>query len=180
MVMFSKVFGKRRIKERKASSIDEFRTSEFRVFLAPSYFSSDLERDIRWHKKHLNKLLNYRKNPKKFHKQFPSVTSDDDKERHFKEQVIDSIPFHQEIIEYSDTRLEAILSLIPRKYYKKIVKITKKCGGLPEYFVYDKFEDDFFFVVDEPDQKKVEWAGRIKEKSKICDVVFLNSQDKIK
>lgn len=178
--MFSKAFHKGVIKDRKASSIDEFRTSEFRVFLASPYFSSDLERDIRWHKKHIKMLLKYQKNPKKFHKQFTSAISDDDKERHFKEQVVDSIPFHQSIIEDSETRINAILSLISKKYYRKIVKITKMCGGLPEYFVYDKFEDDFFFVVDDPTQERIEWASLIKNKNKICDVVFLNSQDKTK
>jgi len=171
--MLGKIFRKKEMKQRSASSIDEFRTDDYRVLLASPYFSNDLEGDIRWHKRYLKRLMRYQKDPDKFHRQFPSEISEQDKGRHFKEQVIDSIPFHQKIIEENGSRLNAITSMMPRKDYKRLVSITMRNNGLPEYFVYSKFEDDYFFVASGSDQENMGWSSLVKDKCRICDIVFL-------
>ncbi len=161
---------KRGDKLKKVSHIDDFRTPNYRVFYAGPYFNLDLWYEITWNKKHLKKLKKHAQNPHLFHKQFHDKKSDDAKKRHFREHVIDSIPFHEKILDEHQRRLDTILELMPLRKYKKIVGISIKHGGTPEFFVYDKINKEVFFVVEHLTDERKKWIKLVR---KLCDVIIL-------
>jgi hypothetical protein len=161
------------VKKKRKKHINDFRTDKHRVFYAAPYFNMDLWQEISWHKKHLRTLKKHSKKPHLFHNQFTNEDITKDRERHFKEHVVDSIPFHQKILDENQKRLKAILKLVPRRTYKKIVNISKKHGGTPEYFVYNKANKDFFFVAEKLDDSKKNWMELVKDTHQLCDVVVL-------
>ena len=153
--------------------IDNFRTSEYRVFYASSYFNIDLFYEIDWHREHIKKLDRYSQKPHLFHKEYSTETPHERHKSHFTEHVIEGIPFHKKILEEHEKRLKAILSMMPKRIYKKIVSISKKYGGTPEYFIYDKANRKFFFVVEHLDDAKKHWIYLVSEKHQYCDVICL-------
>jgi hypothetical protein len=157
--------------------INHFRNEDNRVFLANPYFAIDLRDEIEWHRSHIKKLKNYAVKPHEWIAQFTSEEElGEDRKEHFREQVVENIPFHSKILEDHEKRLDFILSIINLGIYQKIVDITKKYGGLPEYFVYSKLHDDFFFVIEKASKEKNHWAFLVKEKYKICDIVYLDKK----
>ncbi len=155
------------------SHIDSFRTLEYRVFLAPPFFVTDLPFEVRWHARHLKKLKVYAEKPHKFHADHhgrdPAEFA-----HYFKEHVLDSIPFHDKILRDQRARLGFIRSVMSRFTYWRLHRITTKYGGCPEYFVYDKKRGEFFFVIENLNHERQHWRTLVKEKYKICDVVVLN------
>ncbi|MBW2997841.1 hypothetical protein KY349_05870 [Candidatus Woesearchaeota archaeon] len=156
----------------KASSIHHFRTHQYRVFLAEPYFKLDLEEEIKWHEDHLRKLRLQAKNPHIFHRSRTSHKVDHHRERHFKEHVIESIPFHEKILSDHKKRLKTVLDIIPERKYKKIQKVSIKVNAVPDYFVFDRLNKKSFFVIDRPTPEKERWSKVVKKK-KLCEVMFL-------
>ncbi len=94
--------------------------------------------------------------------------------RHFKEQVVESIPFHEKILSQHKKRLETINQIIPYWQYRKLMSITMKYGGCPEYIVYDKNVKRYFFVSEELDEAKQHW---IKKTGKIADTIVVSKKN---
>jgi len=143
--------------------IDSYRTKRYRVFLASSYFNMDLEHEVKWHKEHIKKLEHYRKNPHKFHRELTSHPVTQERMRHFKEQVVDALPFHNAILDQNRKRFEAITALIPKRTYRKLVRMSQKYGGTPEYFVYDNETKRFFFVAEKMNEERRLWREKTKK-----------------
>jgi hypothetical protein len=156
----------------KPNSIHQFRTHQYRVFLAEPYLKLDLQEEIRWHEEHISKLEIQSRNPKLFHSSRTSHDIDEHRERHFREHVLDSIPFHRKILSDHKKRLKTILELIPEKQYKKLRSITIKLDTVPDYFVFDRISKKFFFVVERPTPEKEKWS-RLVQRKKIAEVMFL-------
>jgi hypothetical protein len=91
--------------------------------------------------------------------------------QHFKEHVIEAIPFHKKLQEQHKKRLNTIKKLIPKRKYNKLVKISMKYGGTPEYFVYDKLNKKYFFVAEHADEARKKWINKTK---KLVDVIILD------
>lgn len=158
------------------NSIDYFRTKEYRVFYAPSYFNIDLKFEIRWHKKYIKELEKHKRNPLLFHKGRKYI--EEQHIRYHKEWVIDSIPFHKKFITEHTKRLETILQLIPKRIYRKLIQISLKHKGTPEYFIYHIKTKTFFFVALNSDHFRNYWIHLVRDYHRICDVVILNNPDK--
>jgi hypothetical protein len=156
----------------KFTHINDFRTESFRVFLASPYFNVSLEDEIKWNREHLKKLHQLRAKPHLFHSERPGELTEH-KHRHFQEHVIDAIPFHEKLLSEHMQRLETIRQLIPITTYKKLVDISMKHGGTPEYFVYNKPNKDFFFVAEHLTDERRTWIRLVRDKHKLCDVVIL-------
>ena len=124
-------------------------------------------------------LLNYlaskrqKEKPHHFHNERPGPL-DEHKIRHFKEHVVDAIPFHEKFLKDHEKRLETILSMVPKNTYIKLVRLTRKHHGLPEYFVYDKKNKMFFFVAEHATGEQKEWIRLVKDRHKLCEVIVLN------
>lgn len=170
--MLTRIF-RRTPKKRFALHINEFRTDDYRVFYAAPYFNVDLEHEVKWHKSHLKTLHKHAKKPHLFHKQYHDGEITPERERHFKEHVLDSIPFHSKIKAEHEKRFATIRKIMPKRVYKKLVHISREHGGTPEYFVYDKKDKDFFFVCDGFDLSKKKWIDLVKHKYKLCEVLVL-------
>lgn len=153
--------------------IDEFRTKDHRVFFASPYFNVDLWHEIEWHKRHIKELQKHKEKPHLFHAQFVDQVTDE-RHGHFKEHVIDSIPFHKKILEDHETKLKTILSIVPKRTYKKIVNISRKHKGTPEYFGYNKKTKEYFFVAEHMTPERKEWIRLVRDYHKYCDVIVLN------
>ncbi|MBD3163944.1 hypothetical protein GF323_01980 [Candidatus Woesearchaeota archaeon] len=136
----------------------------------------DLEYEIKWHKKYIRDLHQHKKKPSTYHRKLTSHKIDHSRLRHFKEHVIEAIPFHKSIIEKQQKKLHAIRGLLPYRRYKKLVKISMNISGTPEYFVYDKENRDYFFVAEniKPETKK--W---IKKAAKLAATIILQQPDEI-
>lgn len=156
----------------KQSPINRFRTHQYRVFLAEPYFKLDLEKEVKWHEEHLKKLNLQSKNPDLFHKARTSHKIEDRHHQHFQEHVIESIPFHKEILENHKKRLKTILDIMPEKTYQKIRKISKKHDTVAEYLVFDKIARKFFFLVEQPTPEKEKWS-KVIEKKRLAEIMFL-------
>ena len=159
--------------KKEISHIDELRTQDYRVFYAAPYFSLDLEYEIKWHRKHLKRLDKHSEKPHLFYKQFTNGKINEQRRQHFREHVIDSIPFHRRIHGEHEKRLEAISGMIPNRKYKKLVSISRRHGGTPEFFVYDKKNKDFFFVAEHINEAKRHWIHLVRDVHKICDVIVI-------
>jgi hypothetical protein len=90
--------------------------------------------------------------------------------RHFKEEVIEAIPFHEQLIERHQKKLDTITSLMPKKTYKRLAGISIHTAGTPEYFVYDKENKSFFFVSEGLDETKKKW---IKKAKRLTETIVL-------
>jgi hypothetical protein len=156
----------------RSSSIHQFRTHQYRVFLAEPYLKLDLEEEVKWHEDHLRKLRLQAKNPKLFHSSRTSHDIEGHHHRHFQEHVIESIPFHEKILSDHKKRLKTVLSIIPEKKYKKLQKISLKLDTVPDYLVFDRLSKRFFFLIEKLTPEKEEWS-RIVKKKRICEVMFL-------
>ena len=156
----------------KPSSIHHFRTHQYRVFLAEPYFKLDLEDEIEWHEEHLKKLRLMAKNPHLFHSSRTSHKIEEHHHRHFKEHVIDSIPFHEKILSDHRKRLRTVLGIIPERKYRKLCSVSRKLDAVPDYLVFDRISREFFFVVEKPTPEKEKWSRVVKRK-KLCEVLFL-------
>lgn len=156
----------------RPSSIHHYRTHQYRVFRAEPYFKLDLEKEIKWHEEHLRKLRLHAKNPELFHRSRTSHRIEEHHERHFKEHVLDSIPFHSRILLDHQKRLKTILDIMPEKKYRKLRAISKKLDTVADYLVFDRLSQGFFFVVDRPSPEKENWSRRVMKK-KLCEVIFL-------
>ncbi|MBW2964496.1 hypothetical protein KY363_03475 [Candidatus Woesearchaeota archaeon] len=154
------------------SSIDSFRTQQYRVFRAEPYLKLDLENEIKWHEEHIRKLELQAKNPALFHAGRTSHKIEEHHERHFREHVIEAIPFHRKILSEHKARLKAILEIMPERRYRKLRKVTKKTDAVPDYIVFDRLSREFFFVVDRPTPGKEKWSQVVRKK-RICEVIFL-------
>jgi hypothetical protein len=140
--------------------------------MAEPYFKLDLEEEVGWHEAHLRKLRIQAKAPHLFHKERTSHPVDEHRERHFQEQVIESIPFHEKILSDHQRRLATILDIMPKKNYKKLHELSLKLDAVADYFVFDRLNKRFFFVVDKPTPEKKEWS-RIVQKKRLSEVMFL-------
>jgi hypothetical protein len=155
------------------SSIDAFRTTEFRVFHAAPFFVVNIYAEARWHRRHLKKLHYYLDHPHKYHEDhhgrdprlFP---------HYFQEHVVQSVPFHEQLLHEHDARKSFISSVMSRFMYGRLQRVTKKWGGCPEYFVYDKQKKRFFFVIERSTPENLHWRALVKDKYKLCDVVVLD------
>ncbi|MBW2972571.1 hypothetical protein KY359_06045 [Candidatus Woesearchaeota archaeon] len=156
----------------RPSSIHDFRTHQYRVFLAGPYFKLDLEEEIKWHEDHLRKLRLQARNPQLFHRSRTAHRIEEHHHRHFKEHVIDSIPFHEKILSDHKRRLKTVLDIMPEKRYRKIQAISMKLDAVPDYLVFDRLSRKFFFVVDKPSPEKEGWS-KVVEKKKLAEVMFL-------
>jgi len=159
---------------REAEHINGFRNENYRVFLAGPYFNLDLWYEIEWQKRYLNKLQMHHKKPHLFHAQHHAGEIDEHRKRHYQEHVVESIPFHKKILEDHRKRLSAILEIMPEKTYKKIVKISMKHHGTPEYFVYDKVNSQFFFVAEHIGTETRKWISLVRDKYHLANVVAVN------
>ena len=153
--------------------INHLRTNDYRVFYAAPYFNLDLWYEIEWYAKHLKKLDMHALNPRLFHLEHSGQDIDDHKHHHFREHVIESIPFYRKILNDHERRLDTILKLVPRRKYKKLVHVSRRYGGTPEYFVYDKKNKEFFFVSEGLDSAKKHWIHLIKDYHRLCDVIVI-------
>lgn len=156
----------------KPSSIHDFRTHQYRVFMAEPYLKLDLEDEIAWHEEHLGKLRLMARNPDLFHSSRTSHKPEEHHHRHFKEHVLDSIPFHEKILSDHRKRLKTALDIMPEKRYRKLCRVSKKVDAVPDYIVFDRISRDFFFVVDRPTPGKVKWSRIVKRKG-LGEVMFL-------
>ncbi len=156
----------------RAGSIHDFRTHQYRVFLAEPYFKLDLEEEIGWHEEHLKKLRLQAKNPHLFHRSRTSHDIEDHHHRHFREHVLESIPFHEKILSDHRKRLKTILELMPEKDYRKLHKLCIKHDAHPDYLVFDRLSRNFFFVIDRPTPEKEKWS-RVVKRRKLAEVMFL-------
>ncbi len=154
-------------------SIDEFRTARYRVLSSPPYFNMNLEEEIEWHKQYIKRLHHHKKKPSVFHRSLTSHKIDQNRIRHFKEHVLEAIPFHRERLEVHQKRLRFIEKVIPDKIYKKLVRASMHKGLVPEYFVYDKKEKEFFFVAEHDEKSRKEWIQRTK---RIVKTIILDSK----
>jgi len=143
--------------------VAQYRTEDFRVFLAPPYFSADLEHEVAWHRKHLAMLHHHKQNPHLFHRQFTAGPITPDRIKDYEEQVLNSIPFHQKILHEQQHRLTAILGLLPKRRYKKIVGISRKNGVVAPYFIYDKRRKKSFFLIEHEAPHLRAWAAEAKK-----------------
>jgi hypothetical protein len=153
-------------------SIHHFRTHQYRVFLAGPYFKLNLEEEIKWHEGHLKKLRIQAKAPHLFHRERTSHPVDEHRERHFREHVVESIPFHEKILSDHQRRLKTVLDIMPLKSYKKLHDISLRLDSVADYFVFDRVNRNFFFVVDKPTPEKEKWSKLVERKC-LSDVVFL-------
>ena len=96
-----------------------------------------------------------------------------EREKHFKEHVIDSIPFHENILSNHQKKLETIKDLMPLRKYKKIAKISQKHKGTPDFMVQDKMTKEIFFVADQLDEEKKHWINLVRDVHKLSDVIIL-------
>ncbi len=156
------------------ASIDAFRTSDFRVFYANPFFSIDLFSEVKWHSAHLKKLKGFVEHPKKFHAEHHGRDPDEN-EHYFKEHVLDSIPFHEKILADHVARISFLRGVMSSGIYRKLVKTTRLCSNCPDFFVYDKKNKRYFFVIDVLTPQKHRWKLLVKDKYRICDVVILQS-----
>lgn len=161
---------------RSISHINELRTSDYRVFFAAPYFSLDLVYEISWQKRHIRQLQKHLKKPHTYHGKFTEADHGEHRRRHFQEHVVDSIPFHKKILEDHEKRLKTIESIVPPRTYRKLVDISKKHRGTPEFFVYDKKNKDFFFIAEHVDALKRKWIELVRDKHKICNVYEINQK----
>jgi len=132
----------------------------------------DIEYEIKWHEKYLKQLHQHKKNPSIYHRKLTSHKINQDRLRHFKEHVIDAIPFHRSLIEKQKKRLETIKMLMPMNKFKKLVKVSMKYGGTPEYLVYDKLLKNSFFVSEHLSDDRIKWMVKAK---KLTEVIVLES-----
>lgn len=130
-----------------------------------------MEYEIQWNKSHIKKLHQQRKNPSLFHRNLTSHAITQDRIRHFKEHVIEAIPFHQNILEVHEKRMELIKRIMPLRKYRKLVRISRKYGGTAEYFVFDKLHKQTFFVIEHFDENKKKWMEKVKE---LIEVIVLD------
>jgi hypothetical protein len=156
-----------------ATNLNHFRTPEYRVFLADPYFNINIKEEIRWNNEYLMKMEVYKEKPVLFHIQQKDGEITDERRRHFKEHVIESIPFHRNIQETLEQRLKNILKLVPSSKYWKLVRISLSVGGLPEYFVYDLVVKDFFFVAERLTDDRRRWIHQAQDVERLCSVVLL-------
>jgi hypothetical protein len=161
------------VRKKYAKHIDEFRTADFRVFYASPYFNIDLIYEIRWNRDYIKKLRAHKEKPLLFHRQYSQHKTEEEKKRHFREHVIESIPFHEKILDKHKQRLKTILNLMPKKKYQKIVGISLKHGGTPEYFVYNKATKELFFVAEHLTEERKHWIHLVKYRYKLADVIML-------
>ncbi|MBN1543977.1 hypothetical protein JW898_00780 [Candidatus Woesearchaeota archaeon] len=156
----------------RPTSIHDFRTHQYRVFLAGPYFRLNLEEEVRWHEDHLRKLRLMARNPQLFHSQRTSHRIEEHHHRHFKEHVTDSIPFHERILNDHRKRLKAILEIMPEKRYRKLHDISMKLDAVADYLVFDRLSRDFFFVIDKRTPEKEKWSRAVGRK-RLAEVMFL-------
>jgi len=156
----------------RPSSIHHFRTHQYRVIRAEAYFKLDLEEEVKWHEEHLRKLRLQAKNPDLFHRSRTSHKIEDHHHRHFKEHVIESIPFHERILRDHRHRLKTVLDIMPEKTYKKLQKVSMKLDAHPDYLVFDRVAGKFFFIIDRPSPEKEKWS-KVVERKKLAEVMFL-------
>lgn len=154
------------------SSINEFRNHQYRVFLAEPYLKLDLQKEIDWHKEHLRKLNIMAKDPSLFHRSRTSHRIEDHHHRHFKEHVLESIPFHEKILGEHERRLKTVLDIMPEDVYRKLRSITVKLKTVPDYMVFDRISKRFFFLVEKPTPDKEKWSKVVKKKG-LAEVMFL-------
>ena len=156
-------------------SIDDFRTKQFRVIRAESYFRLNLEKEVNWNEEHIEKLHLQAKDPDLFHRSRTSHEIEDHHQKHFKEHVLDSIPFHKKILEEHKHRLRTLLEIMPEKTYKKIHKISMKYDSHPDYLIFDKINKTFFFVIETATDGNKAWSRTITKKN-IGEVLFLDGR----
>jgi hypothetical protein len=140
---------------------------------APPYFDLDLNYEIKWHQNYIKKLHKHKKKPILFHKERGHKSIDKKKVDHHNEWVIESIPFHKGFIKDHEKKLKEILNMVPKRKYKKINKISLEHGGTPEYFVYHKESETFFFVALHSNHKRNYWIHLVRDHHKICDVIVM-------
>jgi hypothetical protein len=140
--------------------------------LAEPYFKLDLEKEIKWHEDHLRKLKVHAKSPHLFHKSRTAHKVDEHRERHFKEHVLDSIPFHEKILSDHRKRLKTVLEMMPEKRYRKLRNVCVKLDTVADYLVFDRVGKAFFFVVDRLTPDKERWSQVVRKK-RLCEVIFL-------
>jgi hypothetical protein len=158
-----------------ATSIDDFRKDEFRVFRALRYFATDLQKEVMWHQENLEKLKNFKENPETFYNQFMSTTTDKNAEslqQHYHKHVIEGYDIHNKFMENHARRLDTLKEMIPMSTYSKLVKVSAKYGGIPDYFVYDKKRHEVFFVVDNPNHNTKTWSDVVR-RNNLGEVLFL-------
>ncbi len=171
--MIKKLKKKKSAPKHHIKNLHNVRNPNYRVFISDSYFKIDLQKEIKWHKQHLSKLHKFSKKPHLFYEKRHDTGIDDHKDKHFKEHVVDSIPFHKQILEHQEKRLSTIKEIMPLSKYKKLVKLTKEIGEVPEYFVFDKVNKEFFFIIEVMTTNKKRWMHAVKDLYEICDVVIL-------
>jgi len=168
--------------ERKeaASHINEYRNHDHRVFYAAPFFNVDLRHEIRWHKGHLKKLRKHAQNPQKFYDEhYAHEPESHARKEHFHEHVLESIPFHQKLLREHELRYNAIRSMLSGRQYQRIVEISQRHGGTPEYFVFHKPSKEVFFVAEKLDDLRMHWVRLVRDIHGIADVVVLDRLGKV-
>jgi hypothetical protein len=131
----------------------------------------DLDKEIQWHKEHLCNLKIQARNPQLFHSMRTSGPIEEHHQKHFQEQVIDAIPFHEKLLAEHEERSKIISSIIPAKSYKKIQDICLDTKTVGDYLVFDKQSQKFFFANESLTPEKQSWSKKV---SKHCDVITIH------
>jgi hypothetical protein len=155
------------------AEIDAFRTKDFRVFHSAPFFRLNLFYEIKWQKKHIKKLHKYLRKPHKYFKDHYDRALEERHHDHFHEHVVESIPFHQKIMDDHMKHAKVINSIMSKFTYNRIARISMEHGGIPDYLVYDKKKKDFFFVIAHLTTAKKKWKHLVEGKYRICEVLAL-------
>jgi hypothetical protein len=153
------------------TSLEEFSAGEYDVYEAGALFSINLYDELAWHKKHIKKLEYYLHHPEAFHKDHGREKPEDRHHAHYHEHVVESLPFHQKLLEEHKKRLATVRRLMPKVLYQRIVKITKQAGGVADYLVYDPKQKRSFFIIEHLTVEKLRWKHLIKDKHDIAEVM---------
>lgn len=150
-----------------------FDSRRYRMYYAAPFFMVDLEYEIKWHSKYLKKLKHYKRNPKKFHRDHLTAHSGKHPVKEiFKEQVLESIPFHEKALDEHKARLKLIKSMMSLRRYRQLRKFCMKHSGMPEYFIFDKKEKKIIFATDRADYHKKRWISLAKRK-KLAETIIM-------
>ena len=131
----------------------------YRVFKAESFLATDLAYEIKWHKKHIGLLEKYTKKPHLYHEAHGHAhKTEEEKERHYREHVVDSLPFHRKLLHDHTQRQKLLVSFFPKSKLRTLRKLNAERSYLPDYLIYDKTTDSAFFANTFPTTAQQVWA----------------------
>ncbi len=134
----------------------------YRIFHAEPLLSADHRNEIRWHTRHLKTLRKQSQKPSIFHELYGYIhKTHSERERHFKEQVEDAIPFHTKHLDVHRRRAELLASFFTKRQLSSMRKLALDHRYFPDYLVYDKQEKKIFFANTQPTTAQQVWAAEV-------------------